>query len=1020
MKASLRKGTRRHVRCSLALALWPILGCAPPPPPTDYCTTLSPSDRAQAATSFYGETLIADDVRPAVPAGDYLAITNIDRANCKLQNGVTVCEWAPVTWLMEEYTGTDSLGVPVIRLTLDDPGGPPQPQTPFPIAGVSVTVQAGEGEVQWPAAIHVFTSDQQFPNAATVPVYYAGELMFLHGLHETATTDYPEPAPGAFEDREVWTYQLETAGRFLYLVPRNDNRIRIKDVKVFKGTSFPPRREYTPTVDTKPALYRILSKLLDQEHLGPIATRGSIAQQVARDLVSVAALAQEFYGNGDIPLSAWTRSGCVLAEVKSRLLEEHEDGSLRISPDEARAVVPLNGLHAETFRQRAELWSQHAAYSGPSFRLWRLIEFLPPVYLEQWAVQVSLPTQSSAPWQPLELNDPRQTDAVLDATYDPAAILPLKVALMRGETRSTAFFLTNASTTGQSLRIQATLGEMENPWFVEVLGVPWTSVSRGKAVALALETLPLIDGHYRIDVPPGMTMQVWLRIFLPVDSPAEGYEGWLKIRDGAGFTQRMDLSVSALEGVLPERLRLAFGGFDYAGATLFWKDSQGLSPVNSVQLVNYLKANRVNAPWADQHTLRVGQFVKGPDPTTDVMVAPDGFLTDSNFTDAFDLFTDAFDLWIARWKGILKPYPVRAYSVLLHDNNPPKQGAFGDYVSQPCHLFYQSLTVSPCNAAKDGSKVVSRRLKSDNSINPDFVRAVGAWARFWADQAQKRGVDPALIHVYVTNEPHDPLWWEIAADWATAIEGSGAGIRVITDAETSQGNISMEVESGKNQTLADLINTADVVIVKRKVLDRDAEFLESLGADGNDKEVWVTAGRTPMYDIDPYRFARLQAWLAWRHKLKGMLFWRFVENGWRCGEAASQPPGSSWNQFANLNRSRGYTPRSYDLLFVDCSSVAGGKHFEAAREGVQDFEYLAMHATAASEALSCGVTEEVVRREETLRKMLVGLVLDGQPGAKVKPWDGSLFRWTAVDWTTADAAREVLGRSIVQLRELCP
>jgi hypothetical protein len=77
--------------------------------------------------------------------------------------------------------------------------------------------------------------------------------------------------------------------------------------------------------------------------------------------------------------------------------------------------------------------------------------------------------------------------------------------------------------------------------------------------------------------------------------------------------------------------------------------------------------------------------------------------------------------------------------------------------------------------------------------------------------------------------------------------------------------------------------------------------------------------------LDPYAYCRLQGWDCWRYGAEASYFWAFAD-------AAGGP---SWNEYPQPRAA--YTP-----LFIDAKGVTPGKHLEACREGIEDYEYLLM------------------------------------------------------------------------------
>ena len=89
---------------------------------------------------------------------------------------------------------------------------------------------------------------------------------------------------------------------------------------------------------------------------------------------------------------------------------------------------------------------------------------------------------------------------------------------------------------------------------------------------------------------------------------------------------------------------------------------------------------------------------------------------------------------------------------------------------------------------------------------------------------------------------------------------------------------------------------------------------------------------------DPY-MGRLMPWTCWRSGAEAIPLWSFGDTG----------GASSWNEYVTAGLP--YTP-----IFLDEASVTAGKHLEAVREGIQDYEYFAMLDRAIQKASAQGIT----------------------------------------------------------------
>jgi hypothetical protein len=98
-------------------------------------------------------------------------------------------------------------------------------------------------------------------------------------------------------------------------------------------------------------------------------------------------------------------------------------------------------------------------------------------------------------------------------------------------------------------------------------------------------------------------------------------------------------------------------------------------------------------------------------------------------------------------------------------------------------------------------------------------------------------------------------------------------------------------------------------------------------------------------------------------------------------------------------------------MFLDKSSVTAGKHMEAIREGVEDYEYLVMLRGQIERLKKQGKIGTAISRAEALLADVADQVLEGQSPEKLK--------WSeAKDRSVADKARIQVLRAISQLAEL--
>ena len=105
----------------------------------------------------------------------------------------------------------------------------------------------------------------------------------------------------------------------------------------------------------------------------------------------------------------------------------------------------------------------------------------------------------------------------------------------------------------------------------------------------------------------------------------------------------------------------------------------------------------------------------------------------------------------------------------------------------------------------------------------------------------------------------------------------------------------------------------------------------------------------PVRQLDPYSYHRLQAWACWLYGANSTFFWALGDGG----------GGSSWNEYAA--RGHAYVP-----YFLDGTSVTPGKHMEAIREGIEDYEYFVMLRARVMKAEAGGRVGPALERARRL------------------------------------------------------
>lgn len=267
---------------------------------------------------------------------------------------------------------------------------------------------------------------------------------------------------------------------------------------------------------------------------------------------------------------------------------------------------------------------------------------------------------------------------------------------------------------------------------------------------------------------------------------------------------------------------------------------------------------------------------------------------------------------------------------------------------------------------------------------PEFDVAVQSWIRFWADYAQSKGVAPGKLALLLVDEPRDQEQDAIILAWAKAIHAAGTGVCVWED----------PIYKDMSLALQESVEAWDVLCPNRVIfLNADPayrDYFTAQRARGKILEFYSCSG--PVRLLDPYRYFRLQAWDCWRYGATATHFWAFGDNS----------GVSSWNEYA--------APRNmYTPLFLDAKSVTPGKHMEAIRESIEDYEYLVMLERAIADAEARNAPPEVIAQARR--------TLESWPDRVCNAGASLMFLWAAegADRTLADQARVAVLESLALL-----
>jgi hypothetical protein len=264
---------------------------------------------------------------------------------------------------------------------------------------------------------------------------------------------------------------------------------------------------------------------------------------------------------------------------------------------------------------------------------------------------------------------------------------------------------------------------------------------------------------------------------------------------------------------------------------------------------------------------------------------------------------------------------------------------------------------------------VGASIAGSTMNTPRFDAIVGSWITYWVEHARTRGIKPEQLVLLLVDEPSQNQQDEVIVAWATAIRAAQPKVVLWEDPAYLR----------PWEALSKMMSSVDVLCPNRNQMLSAGkpfeDFYRKQKADGRRLE-FCSGG--PTHLLDPYSYVRLQAWTCWDMGAEATLFWAFGDTG----------GGNPWNPYDS--------PASNGApMFLAPDSVMPGKHMEALRESVEDFEYFVMLKAAVAKA---NPNHPALAQGRELLATGVRRVLDA-PGASKMSW------FDEKDRSVADAVR---------------
>ena len=222
----------------------------------------------------------------------------------------------------------------------------------------------------------------------------------------------------------------------------------------------------------------------------------------------------------------------------------------------------------------------------------------------------------------------------------------------------------------------------------------------------------------------------------------------------------------------------------------------------------------------------------------------------------------------------------------------------------------------------------------------EFDRAVAQWASAWARHNAEIGLKPSRVALLSHDEPRTEAWMKVVLQFSKAFKAGTNEILLFSDPIHFPPDLKYGAEA---MELNDIICPLRYHYTSQDQRVRD--YYQGLKKRGKILWLYMCSGPTRMFNPG---YFRLQPWHCFLAGATGSNFWSYGDAG----------KTNSWNEYTAIGNSRPtYTP-----VYIAPDSITTSKHWEATREGLQDYQYLRMLEDFVT------VTEKAAGNQNLLRE----------------------------------------------------
>lgn len=282
--------------------------------------------------------------------------------------------------------------------------------------------------------------------------------------------------------------------------------------------------------------------------------------------------------------------------------------------------------------------------------------------------------------------------------------------------------------------------------------------------------------------------------------------------------------------------------------------------------------------------------------------------------------------------------PVSGFDAQGRLTQPPDFTKFDEWLElwPDAGVYHVFCNIKDKNTTFGGMKPDDKR----------FVTAVSSWAAAWDEHVRNKGLQPGQVQMHFVDEPQTPGAYEVLGKWADAFKAGSRYIHVFNTPEY------LDKDDNLQHALPALKNV-DVIcptLKRYRTYGKDIiGAIDSLRKDG--RELWLYMCYGPSRHYDP-SYYRLQPWYCFHFGATGSGFWSYGDQ--RCA--------NPWNEYD------AYGGHSFALVYLTRDEITPTKHWEALREGVEDYEYLLMLRDKVRQFAADGNRSAIAARAAALLK----------------------------------------------------